>query len=113
MNDTNNDYNSIFWTHRLVILLWYVSPLFFTWYWLLLGTAFSYLQGILIGGCILSHKQFGEEADETFFRYYLNKLGFNMSKKMAKIIFFWLEPIIIPVIAFVIQIVWHYKPIFF
>jgi hypothetical protein len=113
MDTIKKDYGLIFWIHLLVILLWYISPLFLTWYWLLIGTAFSYLQGIIIGGCILSHKQFGEEADETFFRYYLNKLGLNMSKKTAKIIFFWLEPIIIPIIAFVIQIVFHHKPIFF
>jgi len=113
MDNIKKDYGPIFWTHLFVILLWYVSPLFITWYWLLFGTAFSYLQGIIIGGCILSHKQFGEEADETFFRYYLNKLGFNMSKKVAKIIFFWLEPIIIPIIAITIQMIFHYKPIFF
>ena len=113
MNDTKNDYGSVFWIHLFVILLWYISPLFLTWYWLLLGTLFSYLQGIMIGGCVLSHKQFGKEADETFFRYYLNKLGLNMSKRVAKIIFFWLEPVAIPMIAFVIQTIFHFKPIFF
>ena len=113
MDDIKKDYGLIFWIHLLVILCWYISPLFFTWYLLLLGTAFSYLQGFVIGGCILSHKQFGKEADETFFRYYLNKLGLNISKNTAKIIFFWLEPIIIPVIAFIIQTVFHFKPIFF
>ncbi len=108
-----NDYGKVFWLHLSVILLWYVSPLFISWNWLLIGTALSYLQGIIIGGCILSHEQFGKEADETFFRYYLNMMGLNMSKRTAKIIFFWLEPIVIPIIAILIQKVFHFSPFFF
>jgi len=112
-NFSKKDFGSVFWIHLSVISLWYISPFFFSWYLLLIGTAFSYLQGIIIGGCVLSHKQFGKEADETFFRYYLNKLGLNISKRKAKIIFFWLEPVVIPVIAYVIQIILHFKPIIF
>ncbi len=111
--ETKKDFGLIFWAHLLVILLWYISPLFLTWYWLLFGTALSYLQGIIIGGCILSHKQFGEDSGETFWRYYLNKLGLNMSKRAAKIVFFWLEPVAIPLIAFIIQDIYYVIPILF
>ncbi|MBP7708404.1 hypothetical protein KA107_01865 [Candidatus Pacearchaeota archaeon] len=106
-----SDFGLVFWIHLLVILFWYSCPFLFSWYWLLIGVAFSYLQGLFIGGCVLTYKQFGKNTDETFFRYYFNKLGIPLGKKVAKIIFFWIEPIFIFLVAVLWQVTFGNLPI--
>lgn len=105
------DYGLIFWFHLAVILFWYVSPFLFSWYLLLFGVAFSYLQGIVLNGCVLTHKQFGKDNNITFWGYYLEKVGIKIKKETAKIIFFWLEPWIVLIVAFILQVLFKFKPI--
>ena len=105
------EYGLFFWLHLAVILFWYVCPFLFSWYWLLIGVVYSYGQGFLINGCILTYKQFGKDTDETFLRYYLEKIGVHLTKKTAKLIFFWIEPIFIFLVAVVLQIVFGINPI--
>lgn len=100
---TNNDFGFIFGLHLSVIIFWYLTPILFSWYWLIIGVAFSYAQGFLINGCILTHAQFGKESQDTFWGYYLRKLGIGLNKKLAKIIFFWLEPLVVLLIALISQ----------
>jgi len=112
-NNIKNDYGFIFWLHLFVIFFWYITPFLFSWYWLIIGVIFSYMQGLLINGCILTHKQFGKENNDTFWGYYLRKININLSKETAKIIFFWLEPIVVLFMALVLQLSLNIKPLWF
>ena len=107
---TKKDYGYIFWIHLSIILFWYVTPFLFSWYWLIIGVVFSYAQGLMINGCYLTHAQFGKENDDTFWGYYLRKLGLKLDKKIAKIIFFWIEPLVVLLIALVWQMLLGFKP---
>ena len=88
-------------------------PFLFSWYWLIIGVVFSYGQGLMINGCVLTYAQFGKETDETFMAYYLRKIGINLDKKTAKLIFFWIEPIAIFSVALIWQLVLGFKPALF
>jgi hypothetical protein len=109
-NNAKKDYGCIFGVHLSVILFWYVTPFLFSWYWLLMGVVFSYAQGVVFNGCVLTHAQFGKENDDTFWGYYLRKLGVKLDKKTAKIIFFWIEPWAVLLIALVWQLCLGFKP---
>jgi hypothetical protein len=104
------DYGIYFWLHLFVIVFWYVMPFLFSWYWLMFGVVFSYGQGLIINGCVLTYAQFGKGSDETFFAYYLRKIGINLNKKTAKLIFFWIEPIAIFSVALIWQLILGFKP---
>ena len=105
-----SDFGIIFWLHLFIILFWYASPLLISWQYMLIIVCFSYFQGILINGCVLTKMQYGKEGS-TFWAETLEKVGVKVNKKVFKIIFFWLEPIIVFVIGLIVQIIFNFKPI--
>lgn len=107
---TKSDFGLIFWIHLIIILFWYASPFLLTWYFMLIIVCFSYAQGILIKGCILTKAQYGEEGT-TFWAETLERMGIKVNKKVFMIIFFWLEPIIFFAIGLIVQLVFNFKPL--
>lgn len=98
------DFGFIFWVHLFLIFLVWISPILFDWKIIFLLILVYYLQLVIFGGCILSKKQFGSnKREETFYSYYLCKMGIDVNKR--KLVFFldYILPWVLLIVAYVIQ----------
>ena len=102
--EMKKDFGLIFWVHLLLIILVWLSPILFSWKIILLLIFIYYLQLFVFGDCILTKKQFGnEKREETFYSYYLCKIGFKINKKKLVIFLDYVLPWILFIIAYSIQ----------
>lgn len=80
----------------------YASPWFVDWRIVLLIFILYRLQFIVFGNCVLSKAEFGETYT-TFWHYYVKKIWPNVNKKKLDLITDWVLPILIVLIAYIIQ----------
>ncbi|NJK71410.1 MAG: hypothetical protein HC932_04130 [Thermales bacterium] len=104
----SEDFGFYFWLHIIVIAIMYLSPFIFPISIILFGL-FSYrLQLLIFKGCILTHAEFHskditQKPKNSFYAYYLAKLGiFPNTKNLS----FFLN-VIIPIIIFSVAIFWQ------
>jgi hypothetical protein len=105
------DFSIIFWLHLLFILIAWTSPLWFDWKLIVIGVIILALQYLIIGGCYLTFLEAGKDLDETFYHYHLSKTFPKLNKKKVKIFVRYILPILIIVIAYIIQNYLGYKPL--
>jgi hypothetical protein len=109
----NKDFGIFFWVHLLIIIFWHIGPFLVSWYFILIGVLLSYAQRALIGGCILTHAQLRNGGKKTFRGYYLEKLGIKVKSKTMRVIFPWIEPAVIFLIAILWQVTLGKAPLLF
>jgi len=99
-----NDFGLIFWIYLILILLVWTSPVLLSWKIIFLFIILYYFQLFVFGDCILTKRQFKtKKRSETFYSYYLEKLGLRINKE--KLVFFldYVLPWLLLVIAYVVQ----------
>ena len=100
-NKMKNDFSLLFWIHLILIICIYISPFIISWKLILVFIFLYYLQLIIFGDCILTRKQFKtNKRSETFYHYYLYKLGFKIDKYKVR----WTVDYIIPWIILIVAI---------
>jgi hypothetical protein len=104
------EYGLLFWVHVLLIILSYTSFLYVDWKLILVVTILLQLQYSFIGGCIVTHLQMGKDSNETFIWYYLKKLIKDLDPKKTKFIIRIIVPIIILLLAIILQVVYGLVP---
>ena len=72
-------YYGFFLLHAVILVAWYLSPLYLSWWYVALSVAVYYLQNWVFGGCVLSVLQF-KRSDRGFFAHYLAKLGLPLGE---------------------------------
>ena len=101
---TKNDFGLIFWVHLVLIICIYISPFIISWKIILLFIFLYYLQLIVFRDCILTRKQFKtNKRSETFYHYYLSKLGFKLDKYKVRFTADYVIPWIILIVAIILQ----------
>jgi hypothetical protein len=100
---TSFRYYFFFILHIVVLLLWYASPFYLPWPWVLLTIILYYLQNIILNDhCILSLEQFKDKR-EGFYYHYLTRLGFKVNKKHLNFVLDHIIPWVIFLIAILYQ----------
>ena|SRR3989344_3983625 len=107
------DFGFLFWLHLLLLIIAYFSPLLFRWQIIAIGVLLLYVQQILIDGCFLTHFQFGRDRYMTFYYHYLTLLGFEVNKKNLKFLMAYIMPLVILIIAMVLQLIFNINPLLF
>jgi len=90
--------------HLILILLVFSSPAWLNWKLILLLWILNLFQIWIFGGCLLSQYQF-KRKNQGFYRYYIDKF-FPKNRIKEKYLNFFLDyliPIILVIIAFIIQ----------
>ena len=90
--------------HILIIILAYISPFIFSWKIVLAGVIAFYIQKFLIGGCILTKKEFGNFEDNYYY-FALKKLGFDPDKKRLRFILDYVVPVSILSLSLFIKVI--------
>jgi len=99
-----NDFGFLFWIHLILIILVWTSPLFLDWRIIFVFVLLYYFQLLVFGDCIFSKKQFGsEKRKETFYSYYLTKLGFRINRKRLVFFLDYILPWILLFVSYVFQ----------
>jgi disulfide bond formation protein DsbB len=109
----NTDFGLIFWVHLFLILIAYISPLFFRWQLILVGVLLLFIQWFLFQGCVLTHAQFGKDKYMTFYYRYLTLMGINVDKKKLKFLMTWIMPLIVLFVAVILQYYQGYNPLIY
>lgn len=110
------EFGLIFWTHLLLILLFWSLPFLVDWKLVFLSVIIYYLQRYIrkfwYDICPLTEIQFNtKDTDFSFYYYYLRRLGLPVEKRKVRFTVTWLIPWIILVVALLWQIVLNVKPI--
>lgn len=100
----HSDFGFIFWLHLAVIIIFLSSPFWVRWEIVLVGILLYYLQLLIFGGCILTRAEFGESDHNSFYWYYLTRIGFTFSKKKVDIFVDYFLPAILLITALIVQI---------
>lgn len=98
-----SDFGLIFWIHLAVIVLFFSSPFWISWKIILVGILAFYFQLLVFRGCILTKAEFGETTHNSFFWYYLNKMGFKVSEKSVVVFVDFFIPAILLAVALFLQ----------
>ncbi len=107
-----NDWGFDFFIHLIIIILLWISPVFFSWKIIILGIIVYYLQLIILGDCMLTKKQFRtKKRSITFYWYYGRKIFPKLDMIKVKFYADWIFPYIILALAIIIQVVLEYKPL--
>ena len=100
----SQDYGLYFWSHLIIILAIWTSPVWLPWYLVLAGVLLYYLQLVLFGDCVLSMGQFNTRARErTFYQHYLEKMGVKVDGRRLVIFLDYVLPWLLVGAAYVIQ----------
>jgi len=99
------DFGPVFWIHLLYIALIYTSPLWLNWKIMPLAIGVVYFQWFFFGGCVLTIWEFGRTEHNSFYWYYLNRLGFKFSLKKVNLFTDYLAPSLIFIFAFTWQFI--------
>ncbi|MEK6919154.1 MAG: hypothetical protein AABW73_03890 [Nanoarchaeota archaeon] len=114
MMDKVNDWGFDFWLHLIIITAFWVSPLFLSWWIILIMTGGYYLQLLIFGDCILSKKQFRtKKRSVTFYWYYGRKLFPELDMMKVRFCADWVFPYIILGVAIITQTIFGYRPLIF
>jgi len=102
----------IFWAHLVLIICIYISPFIISWKLILLFIALYYFQLVMFGDCILTRRQFKtRKRSETFYHYYLSKLGFKLDRYRVRWTADYVIPWIILIAAIILQTLFSIFPI--
>src|SRR3989344_3879518 len=82
---SKKDFGALFWIHLLMVLLAYLSPLWFDWKIILVGAVLLQVYYYFRGGCDITFWELGRDEDTTFVWYYLQKIFPKLDKKKTKI----------------------------
>lgn len=101
----------IFWIHLILVLIGYFSPILFDWRIIIFISILLGIQYKLLGGCILNKLQFNETKDITFMYPYLKMLGFKPNLEKLKFIIRYIVPLLLTIIAIILQEIISIKPL--
>lgn len=91
------------WTHILIFIIMFFSPLYLPWYVVLAIFCIFRIQDKVFGGCLLTYMEFGN-FDREWTDYYLFKIDKLQIRRETWAKFFdYVIPVIWTVIAFVIN----------
>lgn len=101
--------------HLTIALLAATSFLWLDIKYILIALILYYLQLIFVGSCVLSVAQF-KNKDTVFLGIYINKLLRllhlkELSLKQQKIFMRYIEPVLILLLAIILQVLLDYKPL--
>jgi hypothetical protein len=107
------DFGFIFWVHLVLLILYVLSPLLINWWLIILIITALQIQFHYLGGCILTQIQLNEKTSKTFVWYYLEKFFPNVVFKNERRLFTLYIPLIIFLIAIIIQVFLGYVPVIY
>ena len=105
------EFGIFFWLHILALVPAYLSPIIVDWKIIVIGAVILQIQYWVIGGCFLTHLQMGKSKNETFIWYYLRKIYPSLNPGTTKFVIRVVVPIILVVIAFIIQTKFNVEPL--
>ena len=108
---SKQDYGLIFWTHTFLEILEILLFLLIDWQIILGILVLLQIQYMLLGGCVLARAEFGKGKSQTFNYYYLVKIFPNLSPKKTTLIFRYIIPLIVLVLAIYLQVFIEYIPV--
>ena len=95
----------MFWAHLAVIVLFYTTPFYLHWQFILIGVVLFYIQIFILGNCILTLREFTGAGTTDFHYYYLTKLGIPLNERATVFYTKYLAPLVILGMAILWQIV--------
>lgn len=113
----HHDFGLVFWTHFLIILLFWLLPFLVNWVLVLASSILYYANdsfwAYFIGLCPLTAAQFNtKNPEDTFYHYYLTKyFGMRLRKKSVDIFASWAVPIIVFLMAVLWQFILGIRPL--
>lgn len=105
------EFGLLFWIHLLLLIPAYISPFLVNWKIILIGVILLQIQYWLVGGCILTHLQMGNDKNETFIWYYLRKIYPRLSAQKVKFTIRVVIPIILIITGFILQTIYNFQPL--
>ena len=110
-----SDFDGIFWTHIVLLFFAYFSPFLFSIKYIAIIYILVWAHWQILGDCYLTYIAFNKDREPgeiQFYRYYLSKLGINLSREKTNLI----ARKIIPVAIFLLAIWWQLvlnNPVYF
>ena len=108
--NAKKDFGFIFWFHTLLEILEVFLFLLVDWQIILILLVLLQIQYFILGGCVLAKAEFGENK-YTFNWYYLVKIFPNLSPKTTTLIFRYIIPLLVLVLAIYLQVFAGYTPV--
>lgn len=108
---SKKDYGFIFWFHTFLEVLEMFLFLLIDWQIILGILVLLQIQYIFLGGCVLAQAEFGKGKNHTFSYYYLVKIFPNLSPKKTTLIFRYILPLLVLILAIYLQIFVGYEPV--
>ncbi len=104
MPEQAQDFGLYFWSHLVLIVAMWTSPLWLAWPLVAVGVVLYWLQLLVFGNCILTKGQFRTESrTRSFYQHYFEKMGFRVDgPKLIRFLDVY-APCIIFAAAFVVQ----------
>lgn len=91
----------IFWLHLAIIVLAYASPFLFHWKWIIPEIILLWVQSWVVGGCVLTHAQFGKHKNLSSYSVYLELMGFHFERAHVSFVVTYIMPCLVLIIALV------------
>lgn len=111
MQKIKKEFGVFFWIHILLLIPAYFSFLLVDWKIILIVVILLQIQYSILGGCILTHLEMGNDKDETFLWYYLRKIYPALNPIKTKFVIRVVVPIIILTLGLLFQIKLGFNPI--
>ena len=105
------DFGFVFWSHLILIILAWLSPLWIDWRLIFIGILLLSIQYTILGGCYLTFLETGKDKDMTFYFYHLSKFFPSLNKRKTKLFIRYVLPAILLVIAYVLQVFYGWTPL--
>ena len=110
MNIIKGDFGAIFWTHFMLTIATYFSPMLFGWKIIISYMTFHYIQALTLKDCFLNKLQSRKDRKiKNFHVYYLGKIGLNIEYKKARLLG-WIIPLFILSLALIWQVILDNNP---
>lgn len=111
MDIIKGDFGAIFWTHLMITIATYLSPILFGWKIIISYMTFHYIQALTLKECFLNRLHSKKERKiKNFHTYYLGKLGLNIGYNKARLLG-WVIPLGILFLALIWQVILNNNPI--
>jgi hypothetical protein len=105
------EFGILFWVHLLTLFPIYLSPLLFSWKFIVLGAILLQIQYLIIGGCYITFLEMGKDKNNFFMYYYLKKIFPDLPYKGTLIVIRYIVPMVIITFAIILQISLGFKPL--
>lgn len=105
------DFGWIFWVHSVLEILELFSFLLIDWQILLSILILLQIQYSVIGGCIMAKMEFGGAKKYTFNWYYLVKIFPNLDPWKTTLVFRYILPLLVLILAIYLQVFTGYSPL--